>query len=134
MTQEAEMKAKKNRNMIYLMIGLAIIVWFWRCPLRILGLSCPGCGMTSAFLAVFHMNFRLAFYFHPLWPLVVLIVLYFVLRQLGWFKFSESWEKKLLIIVMAAFILVYLYRLLISHSPVVEYTLIRFIRYRLFGK
>lgn len=109
--------------MVFLFIALILYAKFWRCPLRAIGLSCPGCGMTSAFYAVFDLNFRLAFYFHPLWPLVILVAVYFVIKYLGWLRISENTERKLVMLVAVLFIGVYFYRLLVSHSPVVQYTL-----------
>ena len=114
---------KTDKNTIYLLAALAIAGWFWRCPLRMVGLSCPGCGMTSALLAVLGLDFRTAFYFHPLWPLVVLCAIYLLMRYLGWFRLNETRERKLLVMIVLIFIGVYFYRLLISHSPVVEFTL-----------
>lgn len=37
------------------------------CPMAaVLGIPCPGCGLTRATLALLHGNFALAFRFHPL--------------------------------------------------------------------
>lgn len=46
------------------------------------GLPCPGCGMTRAFMAVFHLDFHTAFFWHPLWPLVLIgpLLYYFAFR------------------------------------------------------
>ena len=36
---------------------------------KLTGVPCPGCGMTRAHLAVLRLDFRAAFYYHPLWML-----------------------------------------------------------------
>jgi hypothetical protein len=42
------------------------------CPMAlILGLPCPGCGITRAFCFASHGHFAEAFRFHPLWPLIL---------------------------------------------------------------
>jgi hypothetical protein len=45
------------------------------CPFRLItGIPCPGCGMTHAFLAAFRFDFTEAFRWHPLFPLVMLMI------------------------------------------------------------
>lgn len=46
------------------------------CPFRKLtGVPCPGCGMSRAWLAVLHGNFKEAFHYHPLfWIIPVLMI------------------------------------------------------------
>jgi len=42
------------------------------CPMAlILGMPCPGCGITRAFCYATHGHFREAFGFHPLWPFLL---------------------------------------------------------------
>jgi len=42
------------------------------CPMALLlGMPCPGCGITRAFCFASHGHFREAFGFHPLWPLLL---------------------------------------------------------------
>lgn len=42
------------------------------CPMAlILGMPCPGCGLTRAFCFASHGHFAAAFNFHPLWPLIL---------------------------------------------------------------
>jgi hypothetical protein len=42
------------------------------CPMALLlGMPCPGCGITRAFCFATHGHFREAFGFHPLWPLLL---------------------------------------------------------------
>ena len=53
------------------------------CPIKyITGISCAGCGMTRAYLALMYGDIRSAFYFHPLFflPPVVLIIMLFKKR------------------------------------------------------
>ena len=118
-------KIKNDRSLIYLLVGLLILLYFYQCPFQLVGLSCPGCGMTRAFFALLRLDFSSAFYYHPLWPLVIVVVVYLLSRYFAWFRLSEVNEKRLLVVIVLIFLGVYFYRLFISHSPVVD-----FIHYR----
>ncbi|MDR2157132.1 MAG: DUF2752 domain-containing protein [Clostridiales Family XIII bacterium] len=55
------------------------------CPFKLItGIPCPGCGMTRAFLSAAQLDFRSAFAYHPLFPIIpvcaVLLILW-VLRR-----------------------------------------------------
>lgn len=55
---------------------------FYRCPFKLfLHIECPGCGMTRAVISVLKLNFRQAFQYHPLFPIVLLGGLYYVFRS-----------------------------------------------------
>lgn len=42
------------------------------CPMAlVLGMPCPGCGLTRAFCFASHGHFVEAFGYHPLWPLLL---------------------------------------------------------------
>lgn len=42
------------------------------CPIKaVLGISCPGCGMTRACLHAVRLDLAAAFYYHPLWVLLL---------------------------------------------------------------
>jgi hypothetical protein len=52
--------------------ALAAIAHFIGCPLRFAThIPCPGCGMTRAFLSFFTLDIGKAFYYHPLFPLIL---------------------------------------------------------------
>ncbi len=47
--------------------GLFLLSLFWRCPARaLLGIPCPGCGMTTAFFCLWHLDLTGAWLYHPL--------------------------------------------------------------------
>ena len=47
------------------------------CPLHLLGIYCPTCGMTRAMHALLSLDFALMLRCHPLAPVLVAVVLYF---------------------------------------------------------
>jgi hypothetical protein len=53
------------------------------CPMAlVLGLPCPGCGMTRALGHATHGLFREAFEFHALWPLILSYIVFLWIYQL----------------------------------------------------
>jgi hypothetical protein len=68
-----------TRNKIKIIWGLVMagtaFAFLVGCPFRLItGVPCPGCGMTHAFLAAFRFDFAEALRWHPLFPLVMLIM------------------------------------------------------------
>lgn len=61
---------------------LRFVKYFFICPLHLLGLYCPTCGMTRAARALLRLDFSAAFRYHPLLPLFVLMVLYYEIVHL----------------------------------------------------
>lgn len=87
------------------------------CPIRYLtGLSCPGCGMTRAALAVMHLEFRKAFYYHPLFALVPLVFALYLFD----YKIKPLYVKYIWTFIIALFIVVYFIRLLFFPNDVVS--------------
>ena len=87
------------------------------CPVKYLtGVSCPGCGMTRACLSALRLDFASAFYYHPLWilmlPLAALLIFLWAKRK-----------KKALCVVLGLFFValigVYLYRLFYTETDIV---------------
>ena len=82
------------------------------CPINLIfGVPCPGCGLTRAWLCVFHGSFTDAFLMHPLFWTVPLIAVFFFI---GFFseKFADSLAIKILAALgVATFLGVYIYRM-----------------------
>lgn len=90
------------------------------CPQSyILGIPCPLCGITRSLICVFNLDFKGAFYYHALWPIVVTFVpLYFVLK-LKKIKVSKKLENTICIIIGLLFLTYFIIRHIYS-SPIVE--------------
>lgn len=65
----------------------------------ILGIPCPTCGMTRAYMALLHGDWKAAFHFHPLFWLVPLLI------------YSILYSKKLFFGIAAIFVLCWMYRM-----------------------
>ena len=78
------------------------------CFFRLLiGIPCPGCGMTRALCSALHLNFEKAFLFHPLWPLVPPAAVYVLYKALKRQKIKERY----IFIVGCLFVIVYIIRM-----------------------
>jgi hypothetical protein len=64
------------KKALWVLFGAAIAYFMTGgCLFRtVTGIPCPGCGMTHAFLAAFRLDFADAFRWHPLFPLVMLLI------------------------------------------------------------
>jgi len=112
----------KKPTLIITLIGIGAILYLWHCPFRfLLGISCPGCGMKSALLALLRLDFSAAFYYHPLWPLVVLVVVYYGLVLLKIYKLTPGKQRAYFVAIMILFIGFYLYRLLVAEAVILRW-------------
>lgn len=89
-----------------------------KCPiLWLTGVSCPGCGITRALLSVCKLDFAAAWSYNPmifyLIPVAPILLMAYVRK-------AKKLTEVLLWITAGLMIAVYLYRLLVLHSPVLE--------------
>ena len=89
--------ASKNKLKDFLLACIAAAVLLllaafgiYRCPLDfIFGIPCPMCGMTRAFISLFKLDVASAFYYHPLWPLLIVSVVVYILHYFEVIKISK---------------------------------------------
>ena len=61
--------------------GILLIGWYFDLPclfFSLLGIPCPGCGMSRAWFAVCRLDIVAAFSFHPMFWSIPLLYLYFL--------------------------------------------------------
>ncbi len=88
------------------------------CPIKfITGISCAGCGMTRAYLALLRLNFSEAFHYHPLFwlPPIFLAILY------NKNKIKPQIYKIFIFTIVVMFCIVYAYRLISKDNTVVVF-------------
>lgn len=107
---------KKYKTYVYvffimLLIGILVITKVWQCPLDyIFGTPCPLCGITRSFLCLFHFDFKGAFYYHALWPIVLVsLPTYFYIRFKG-IKVSKKLENTICILIGIIFLTYFIIR------------------------
>lgn len=115
---------KKARELLVAFCGLAaycVIAIITGIPCLIKGLtgvSCPGCGMTRSFLALLRLDFSGAWYYHPL---VFYLLIATPIMLILYLQDKDKYSKGLMLFSAGLMLAVYLYRMLILHSPVLEF-------------
>lgn len=88
------------------------------CPIKYLtGISCAGCGMTRAYLALLRLDLSKAFYYHPLFFLPPI----FLVLDLKKASMKKSIYNSILFLFAIIFLAVYLYRMFNGDKTVVVY-------------
>ena len=88
------------------------------CPIKyITGISCAGCGMSRAWIALLHFNIHEAFMYHPLFFLPPVVVIVMLLKS----KINIKFYKIVMFTMAGAFVIVYLYRMFIGDGNVVVF-------------
>ena len=103
---------------LFLSIFLTICLIFfldYGCIYRnIFDIPCPGCGMTRAWISFLNGKINDAFYYHPLFWSVPIIMLLVIFEN----KIKNKKMLSILFIIFAIlFIGVYLYRLIFNKIP-----------------
>lgn len=100
-------------GLLYLFLAAAGI----GCPLKFFsGISCPGCGMTRAFLHALRFEFAEAFYYHPLWVAVVPVLALLLLLRI---RHKGRALYAVLFAAAALMLFVYVWRLFFVDGSVV---------------
>lgn len=129
--KRSELKSKfLHSNLLYITLILmisCIIIWFTGCPIKkFTGLSCAGCGMTRAWIALLKFDLKQAFYFHPLfWCVPIMYVLFLINDTLSNKKKYLIWGS-----IIALFLIVYFIRLF-GDSSIVNFSYTESIIYKL---
>ncbi|MCH5275013.1 MAG: DUF2752 domain-containing protein [Lachnospiraceae bacterium] len=80
MRKPAHLALKLALFLLFAVLAGLAVLFPYQCPIRgLTGVICPGCGMGRAWLEAFHLNFKQALYYHPMFwviPVVMLFALY----------------------------------------------------------
>ncbi len=98
---------------LYSLIVVLVLLLLYKCPFKfILGIPCPGCGMTRALLSCLKLDFVSAFYYHPLFGIVIISAIIWVLDHFGIIHITGKTKNILISLISIIFIIIYLLRLL----------------------
>lgn len=87
------------------------------CPIIFLtGIPCAGCGMTRAWQCVLHLDFKTAFYYHPLFFIPPIVVTGMVFKS----KIPTKLYHRISWFIIGFFITVYYIRLFNPNDTVVK--------------
>lgn len=92
---------------LYLIYALIMhILKLESCPVKLLiGLPCPGCGMTRAVICLLKLDFKGSFRYNALWLILLFIVVVAILKKYGIFK--KLYYSRVFWMVIGATILTY---------------------------
>lgn len=101
--------------LLYLFLELVLHI---TCPIKFLtGISCAGCGMSRAWLSVFRGDIHKAFYYHPLFWTLPLILIVYLLRH----RIPAKVLHILEVIIIVMFLGTWLYRFTIPDQDIVVF-------------
>lgn len=88
------------------------------CPIKfITGISCAGCGMSRAWMAFLQLDIAKAFAYHPLFWLVPIAVIVLLCKS----KINIKIYKIFMFTIVAAFVIVYMYRMIWGEGDIVVF-------------
>ena len=114
---------KNVRSYLSLILALVILYGFFflvgvTCPIKFLtGVSCPGCGMSRAEFAFIRGHIRKAFYYHPLFPLPIVVLILLPFRK----KIPEFIKRIFLLVIIMAFMIVFFWRMFFLDQDIVVF-------------
>ena len=86
------------------------------CPIKFFtGISCAGCGMTRAWLSALRLDFKSAFYYHPLFFTVPIIFMLVLFKE----KLNKKIYNALIILLIISYVTIYAIRLIKGSEIVV---------------
>ena len=114
-----EVKSKSNKRLKrflvihgIVLLSIPFFIFVYTCPIRhFLHIPCPGCGITRAYLALLSLDWKAAFRYHPLFFMVLPILLYVPHRDILGKRLTDKTETFLFLITVILFISVYILRL-----------------------
>lgn len=117
-------KRKSHRTEVITSVAAVVVLYVIiesfgvTCPIKyITGISCAGCGMSRAWIALLHFNIHDAFMYHPLFFLPPVAVIIMLLKS----KINIKIYKIFIFTMAGAFVIVYLYRMFMENGDIVVF-------------
>lgn len=109
---------RRNRVLWLSLAAFLLLAWLLThttCVFRsTIGIPCPGCGLSRAFILLLRGQWQQALHFHPLfWLVPPVTVIWAGLSIFMPKKLASPWLNRLLIVIGLLFIAVYVYRMII---------------------
>lgn len=108
----------------------AVIAWLIcrsTCIFKVIfGLPCPGCGLSRSFGAVFRLDFAEALRWHPLFGVIPLVLIAFVIKRLIYGRNIVKWFTAFLFGVTVLFIAVFFTRAIVYFPHTEPFTINRY--------
>ena len=121
------------KSILSLLLIALFLLLMYHCPFSyIIGISCPGCGMTRALFSVLLFDFTSAFYYHPLWWLIIILAIGAMMDYLEILVIAPKLKNVLCALAAVALFAVYFSRLF-SGSDIVSVHLEEGLLYSIFN-
>lgn len=108
-------KNLKWKILLFFAYGCLLVFWTWLelpCVIRsVTGWICPGCGMSRAWLAALRLDWRGAFFYHPMFWSVPIFAVYILYD--GTLLRNRLWNNWILGILLGCFAVCYIVRLIV---------------------
>ena len=110
---DKEIFLKKCVDAAIVVLAIVILYVFFHiagigCLIKFLtGISCPGCGMTRAWISMLRFHFKKAFFYHPLVLLPIPGALIFLLK----YRLNTKVYKTLVYLMIVIFLTAYFIRM-----------------------
>lgn len=101
-----------------ILLATCVFLYVFRigCPIKfVTGIACPGCGMTRAVISLIRFDFKDAIMYHPMVFTLPLIIILYLFRN----NVNKRLFNSLLIVIIAAFIITYIVRMVTGSRVVV---------------
>ena len=90
---------------------IALIFLFYHCPFKfVFKTDCPACGLTRAYKSLLKFDIKKAFYYHPLFPIPIIVLLYHFFRDK--FNLKPKTEMIILLSLIAVFIVSWIIKII----------------------
>ncbi|AIY83575.1 MAG: DUF2752 domain-containing protein [Clostridium baratii] len=101
------------KYVLFLVLGFSIILAFnIKCIIRtLIGIPCPGCGMTRAWIEAINLNFYEAFKFHPLFLLAPILIILIIIRGEKCIDKYTKYVDVSIVVIIVLFLGVYAFRM-----------------------
>lgn len=115
---------KNNKSKFGIIITITIYILFLRithigCPIRwFTGVPCPGCGLTRSCLAYLNLDFKAAFEYHALTPIVIPSFAYIFFGKRPLFKSYKN-EKIFFALLVSITLIYYIIRLFFIKNDII---------------
>ena len=112
-TKKKEMVRKTVVILAVVVMIFLLIKGYYTCPVRFLfGYKCPFCGICRAVMSAFKGDMKSAFYYHPLWPVIVPVFILEILDGLKVIRIPKKVNDIGLCIGAVAMIVCYIVRIM----------------------
>lgn len=118
---------KKYKTEIFIICGIVAlytvlsVIGIPTCPSKVLlGIPCPGCGISRALMSAIQLDFASAFEYNPLWILVPVALI--AITVLSVYDKNRAVEIIVIVFFVIA-IAIYIYRMIFTSDTVVAWDL-----------